>query len=128
MDPERLGSALYWIKVLVGGLLATNFALPLYTVVSNRELWDEPMALLAGNLSGICMVIGLMVMLVGMYDLTQLNVDSLCRLLHYNSLSLFVASKVTHVCLALDQFVAVTRPLHYYQTMERACPWLIAII
>ena len=74
------------------------------------------------------MVIGLMVMLVGAYDLTQLNVETACQLLHYNSLSLFIASKVTHVCLALDQFIAVTRPLHCYQTMQRACPWLIAAI
>ena len=117
----------YWMKVVVGALLVANYSLPLHTVMSNRGLWDEPMAVLAGNLSGAGFMMGIMAMLNGVYDLTQMN-NSLCVLLVYGSGTLWIASKVAHVCLAVDQFVAVTRPLHYYQTMERFQPWRVAFI
>ena len=100
MDPEQY-TLFYWAEVVVGALLAANFALPLYSVVSNQELWDEPMAVLAGNLSGICFVVGVTSILVGPYDLTRLNMDSVCALLFYNSGSLFIASKVAHVWTSL---------------------------
>ena len=127
MDSEQY-STFYWAKVVVGALLATNFALPLYTVVSNQNLWDEPMAVLAGSLSCTCMMLGISSILVGIYDLTQLNIDSVCALLLYNSASLFIASKAAHVCMAIDQFMAIIRPLHYYQTMMPARLWFTGII
>ena len=83
MDPEQLDSAMYWTKVIVGAVLTINFALPLYAVVSRRELLDEPIAVLAGNLSFACMAIGIIGMLIGVYDLTQLKMDSLCGLLFF---------------------------------------------
>ena len=47
-----LFSMLYvWMKTVVGALLAANFSIPLVTVLANRDLWDEPMAVLAGNMS-----------------------------------------------------------------------------
>ena len=113
---------LSWVMVMVGALLAANYSLPLLTVVSNRELWDEPIAVFAGNLSFACMGMGILSMLAG------IRIDSLCRLVHSINVGLFMASKTAHVCLAMDQFVAVTRPLHYYQTMERAQPWGVAAI
>ena len=127
MDPEQY-TVFYLAKVFVGAALVANFALPLYTVVRNRELWDEPMAVIAGHLSFACMVIGLTSTLIGIYDLTSLNVDSLCAILLYNSGSLVFASKVAFVSMALDKFVAVVRPLHYYQTMQQARPYLIAVM
>ena len=127
MDSEQYNT-FYWAKVVVGAILATNFALPLYSVVSNQNLWDEPMAVLAGSLSCACMMLGVSSILVGIYDLTQLNVDSVCAMLLYNSGSFFVASKVAHVCMAIDQFMAVIRPLHYYQTMMPARLWFTGII
>ena len=128
MDTDQFDTMLYWIKVAVGVLLAANFSLPLYTVVSNRELWDEAMAVIAGNLSCSGMVIGLTSVLVGIYDLAQLKINSLCGVLLYNSGGMVAASKVAHVCMALDQFIAVTRPLYYYQTMVSARLWLLGAI
>ena len=118
MDPEQLDSAMYWTKVIVGAVLTINFALPLYTVVSSRELWDQPMAVIAGNLSFVCMAIGITGMLIGLYDLIQLKIDILCGLLFFISGALFAASKVAHICMAVDQLIAVTRPLHYIVRMR----------
>ena len=63
------------VGVAEGLLLTANFGLPLYTVVSNPELWDEPMAVIAGNLSGTCLAMGLVRVLIEAYKLVQLNTD-----------------------------------------------------
>ena len=116
------------VKTTVGLLLAANFAPPLYTVVSSPELWDEPMAVLAGNMSGTCMLFGLTVMLIGAYDLAQFDLDGLCQALQYSSFGLAVSFKMSEVCMAVDQYVAVIHPLRHYQIMTRARPWLFAAI
>ena len=117
---------LFWVKTIVGALVAVNFVLPLYTVVSNRDLWDEPMVVLAGNLSGMRMLFGLTLMLIGVYDLAELNMDYMCGLLQHNMWALGVGLKMSGICMAVDQFVAVTRLLHHYDIMLSARPWLLA--
>ena len=67
----------FWIKTSLGVLLTVNFFLPFYTVVSNRHLHDEPMAVLAGNLSLNGMLLGLTsavtITTIGAYELAQLQ-------------------------------------------------------
>ena len=123
-----LTSMYAWVKTTVGSLLAVNLVFPLYTVVSNRHLWDEPMAVLAGNMSGTCTLFGLTVALIGVHDLVELKVGNLCQALQYSGAGLSVSFKMSEVCMAVDQYAAVIHPLHHYQIMTRLRPWLLAAI
>ena len=116
--------AYIWVKTIVGALLAVNFAVPLYTVVSNRHLWDEPMAVLAGNMSLACAMDGLAIMLIGIYDLIKLDINGLCRSLQYLGFGFGIAFKAGQLCMAVDQYVAVFHALRHFPIMERARPWL----
>ena len=115
-----------WVKTGVGTLLTVNFAVPLATVVSNRHLWEEPMALLAGNMSLTSTILGFIHALVGIYDLANFQSITLCRSLQYSSFGVGIAFKMAQVCAAVDQFVAVVQPLHHYPLMMRARLWLFA--
>ena len=115
-----------WVKTVVGVLLTVNFCVPLATVVSNRYLWEEPMAVLAGNMSLTSTLMGSTLILVGIYDLTGLEIVALCRLQLYSGIGAGIAFKVAQVGAAVDQFVAVVHPLHHYLIMMRAQPWLLA--
>ena len=113
-----------WVKAAVGVLLTVNFAAPLYTVAIERQLWEEPMAVLAGNLSMSCMCLGITFVLIGAYDLAQLQVKGLCQSLQYCGFGFGVAFKLAETCMALDQFVAVLYPLKHFTIMSRARRWL----
>ena len=115
-----------WVKTVVGVLLAVNFGVPLVTVVSNRHLWEEPMAVLAGNMSLTCTLFGIILVLIGIYDIIDFQNVLLCRCLQYCSMGVALAFKMAQVCAAVDQFVAVVHPLQHYTIMERALPWLFA--
>ena len=115
-----------WVKTVVGLLLATNFCVPLFTVVSNRHLWEEPMAVLAGNMSLTTTLFGIIHALVGIYGLADFQNVTLCRFLQYISFGVGLAFKMAQVGAAVDQFVAVTSPLRHYTIMMRALPWLFA--
>ena len=108
-----------WAKVAVGLVLAANFALPLHTVVSSRQLWDEPMALLVGDLSLCCLLFGLGHVSVGLYDLAQLQWRGLCVFLQYSNLALVLSFKAAELGLAVDQLIAVAQPLQHYRLMSR---------
>ena len=123
---EPGGTMYNWVKTVVGALLAVNFSVPLYTVASNRHLWDEPMAMLAGNMSLACALDGLIIMLIGIYDLVQLNITALCRSFQYIGFGFGIAFKAGQVCMALDQFVAVFYPLRHFPIMMRFRPWMFA--
>ena len=118
--------AYLWGKTAVGSAMAVNFAIPLATVLKNRQLWDEPMAVLAGNMSLVCTMNGLVVALIGVYDLVQLKLDVLCRSMQYVGFGFGIGIKAAHVCMAADQFVAVVHPLRHLPLMLRARPWLFA--
>ncbi|KAF0293928.1 hypothetical protein FJT64_008326 [Amphibalanus amphitrite] len=113
-----------WVKALVGLLLTINFAAPLYAVAVNRTLWEEPMAVLAANLSFSCMCLGVTFVLIGAYDIAQLQVKGLCQSLQYCGFGFGVAFKLAETCMAVDQFVAVFYPLQHYSLMSRARRWL----
>ena len=115
-----------WVKTAVGVLLAANFSVPLFTVVSNRHLWEEPMAVLAGNMSLTTVLCGIGIALIGIYDLADFQSVTLCRFLQYTTFSVGIAFKAAQVGAAVDQFVAVTNPLNHYTIMMRALPWLLA--
>ena len=115
-----------WLKTVVGAVLAANFCVPLATVVSNRHLWEEPMAVLAGNMSLTSTLFGIIIFLIGIYEWAALEIVSLCRLLQYSAIGVAIAFKTAQVGAAVDQFVAVVHPLHHYLIMMRAQPWLIA--
>ena len=115
-----------WVKTGVGVLLATNFCVPLVTVVSNRHLWEEPMAVLAGNMSLTSTLMGIVHALVGIYDLIGFKNFPLCRFLQFISFGVAIAFKVAQVGAAVDQFVAIVYPLRHYPIMMRALPWLLA--
>ena len=120
-------SMLYeWVKTGVGTLLTANFAVPLCTVVSNRHLWEEPMAVLAGNMSLTCTLVGITAVLIGIYDLAHFQSITLCRFLMYTSFGVGLAFKMAQVCAAVDQVVAVVHPLRHYSIMMRARAWLFA--
>ena len=116
-----------WLKTVVGALLAANFCVPLATVVSNRHLWEEPMAVLAGNMSLTTTLFGIIHALVGIYSLSDFQSVTLCRLLQYSSFGVVIAFKTAQVGAAVDQFVAVVHPLRHYPIMMRAQPWLLAV-
>ena len=115
-----------WVKTTVGAVLMANFSVPLYAVLKNRHLWDEPMAVLAGNMSLAMLLDGFVITIVGIYDLVGIYIPALCRSIHYFGFGFGIAFKVGHVCMALDQYVAVFHPLHHFQIMIRARPWLFA--
>ena len=116
-----------WVKTLVGAALAANFSFPLITVLANRHLWEEPMAVLAGNMSLTCTLFGICIMLIGLYDVVGFQSVALCRSLEYAGMGVGVAFKAAQVCAAVDQVVAVTRPLHHYPIMMKALPGLFAL-
>ena len=113
-----------WVKTMVGAVLIINFAVPLYAVVSNRHLWDEPMAVLAGNMAFAMALDGLTIMPVGIYDLIELDSVGLCRSLQYLGFGFGITFKAGHLCMAVDQYVAVSHPLRHCTIMARALPWL----
>ena len=115
-----------WVKTVVGALLAANFSFPLITVLRNRHLWEEPMAMLAGNMSLTCTLFGICIMMIGLYDVAHYQSIALCRSLQYSGMGVGIAFKAAQVCAAVDQFVAVTHPLRHYHIMIRALPWLFA--
>ncbi|KAF0294008.1 hypothetical protein FJT64_017604 [Amphibalanus amphitrite] len=117
-----------WVKTVVGAVLSINFSFPLITVLSNRHLWDEPMALIAGSMSLNCTVFGLFVMLIGLYDVAGLQSESLCHFMQYGGSGAGIAFKAAQSCAALDQFVAVAYPLQHYAIMTQARPWLFTSI
>ena len=115
-----------WVKTIVGAVLIINFAVPLYAVVSNRHLWDEPMAVPAGNMAFAMALDGLTIMLVGIYDLIELDSVGLCRSLQYLGFGFGITFKAGHLSMAVDQYVAVFHPLRHYTIMARALPWLLS--
>ena len=114
----------HWVKTVVGVLLMANFCVPLITVVSNRQLWEEPMAVLAGNMSLTTTLLGIFIALIGIYDLAEVQNTTLCRSLQYSGFGVGIAFKMAQVGAAVDQFVAVTKPLQHYPIMMQARPWL----
>ena len=116
----------FWVKALVGLLLTVNYAAPLYAIARNRQLWEEPMAVLAGNLSLTCMMLGISFVFIGFYDIAQLHVKRLCQLLQYSGFGFGAAFKAAETCMAVDQFVAVLYPLRHYAIMSRARRWMFA--
>ena len=114
------------VKTAVGTLLSVNFCVPLATVVSNRHLWEEPMAVLAGNMSLTTTLIGISVLLTGVYDLVGFQSIAPCRFLMYTGSGVTLAFKMAQVGAAVDQFVAVVHPLRHYDIMTQAQPWLLA--
>ena len=112
------------VKTVVGVLMTANFGVPLVTVVSHQDLWDEPMALLAGNMSLTSTIFGIFIALIGIYDLASSQSVALCRFLQYSSLGSGIAFKMAQVCAAIDQFVAVMFPLRHHSIIMGALPWL----
>ena len=84
------------------------------------------MAVLAGNMSLTSIVLGIALILNGIYDLADLESVTLCRLQMYSAIGAGIAFKVAQVGAAVDQFVAVVHPLRHYPIMMQAQPWLLA--
>ncbi|KAF0288204.1 hypothetical protein FJT64_013407 [Amphibalanus amphitrite] len=120
--------AYVWVKTAVGAVLTVNFSFPLIAVLSNRHLWDEPMAVIAGSMSFDCTALGLFIMFIGIYDMAGLRSEALCRALQYGGSAAGIAFKAAQSCAALDQFVAIVYPLQHYVIITRARPWLFASI
>ncbi|KAF0312934.1 hypothetical protein FJT64_001683 [Amphibalanus amphitrite] len=115
-------------KMVVGGLLAAIFAVPLVTVARHRTLWEEPMAMLAASLSLVSLICGLALAAAGLYDLVELQWADLCLAIQSAGIGAGVSMKMAYVTMAVDQFVAVVRPLQHYQVMERALRWLLGAV
>ena len=113
-------------KVVIGLLTSANFAVPLYALAASRELWDEPMAVLTGNLCVTSLLIGLLLTGVGSHELTSPRWMALCQLLQAALGGAGVALKAAQTCMALDQLVAVRYPLHHRRMMRRALRWMLA--
>ena len=107
--------------------MTANFCVPLVTVVSDRDLWEEPVAPLAGNIALTSTILGINIVLVGIYDVAEFQSVTLCRILVHNGVGVVVALKMAQLCAAVDQFVAIVYPLRHYSIMMRARLWLIAI-
>ncbi|KAF0314748.1 hypothetical protein FJT64_000019 [Amphibalanus amphitrite] len=114
------------VKVVLGLLLTANFGAPLVAVVTNRHLWEEPMALLVGNISLVCMLIGVNLFTVGAYDVLQLRAGGLCRALQYSGFGFGGGFKMAQLCVAAGQLAAISRPLEHRSLMARARRWVLA--
>ena len=107
--------------------MTANFCVPLVTVVRNRDLWEEPVAVPAGNIALTATILGINIVLVGIYDVADYQSVALCRILIYNGAGVAVAFKMAQMCAAVDQFVAVVHPLRHYSIMMNARLWLVAV-
>ena len=84
-----------WVKTVVGLLMTANFSVPLVTVLINRQLWEEPMAVLAGNMSLTSTLLGIFIVFIGLYDVTDFQRDSVCLFLQYGGF----AAGLAHIVL-----------------------------
>ena len=108
-----------YVKIAVGTILMADYSLPLLIVLCRRYLWDEPMVLLVANLCALNFVFGAAVSSIGLLDVVWQPPPAVpCAAIMAGSIGTAVSVKLTHVCLALDQYMAISRPLHYYQRME----------
>ena len=108
------------VKIAVGTLLMADYSVPLLVVLLRRSLWDEPMVLLVANLCALNFAFGLSLSSIGVLDLLWQPPPAVpCAALMAATVGSAVSVKLTHACLALDQYVAISRPLHYYALMER---------
>ena len=126
--PKASNMMYEWTKVAVGSLLSAVFAVPLVTLTRSRQLWEEPMAVLAGSLSLASLFCGLVLAAAGVYDLADLQRPGVCLAIQSSGAGLGVAMKLAYVSMAVDQFVAVSRPLQHYEVMSRALRWLLLTI
>ncbi|XP_037083869.1 melanopsin-like [Pollicipes pollicipes] len=116
------------VKLGVGLLLMGNFALPLVVVFRNEALWDEPMVLLVTNLAAADFALGFTAAAIGVADIVfERMPPPLCSFIMFSSVGAAVAMKLAHVWLALDQFVAVSFPLRYYELMENITKRLLML-
>ena len=114
-----------WTRTLVGVVVTACFAVPVYTAVSDRQLHEVPMAVLAGNLSVSGLLIGAVLLASGVYNLAQLQSRNACVIMQSTLLGSGVTFKFAHLCLAIDQFVAVVFPLRHHRRMARDVFWLL---
>ena len=114
-----------WTKTVVGIAVTASFSVPLCALLSHRQLHDEPMAVLAGNLSVPGLIAGLMLLTTGIYNLAQLRSRHVCLLMQSTGIGASVTFKFAHFCLAVDQFVAVVFPLRHRRRMTQDLRWLV---
>ncbi|KAF0310342.1 hypothetical protein FJT64_018626 [Amphibalanus amphitrite] len=107
------------VKIAVGAILMVDYSIPLLIVLLRRSLWDEPMVLLVANLCALNFAFGLSLSSIGLLDLVWQPPPAVpCAVIMASSAGGAVSVKLTHVALALDQYLAISRPLHYYPRME----------
>ena len=107
------------LKLAIGLLVAANFFLPLFTVVRTESLHDEPMAVLAGNMALSCFLFGLNLAATGVANMIGGEPPWMCASMNYWGMGLVATFSASQVAMAVDQFVAVVHPLHYYLRMGR---------
>ena len=113
-----------WVKVVVGALVMAAFALPLITFGKFQRLRDEPMAVLVASLAGFDFLFGILLTLLGVLEVS-LGYVPFCAGIQYVVVATAGAVKIATLGLAVDQYMAVSNPLHYRCLMERRLRWLI---
>ena len=107
---------LLWLRVAVGVILTVSFSVPLVIIASNGSLRREPMTLLVINMTLIDLVYAALFLGSALADVVfavEGVPPPLCAVLQYALFGCAIAWKMATLCLALDQFIAVTHSLRY---------------
>ncbi|KAF0305365.1 hypothetical protein FJT64_022993 [Amphibalanus amphitrite] len=119
---------LFLIKMAVGSVLMAIFACPLAVVALNSILWEEPMVLLVANLAICDFLLGLTLAAIGLVDmLFPLQQSTSCAWVMFGSFAAAIGIKMSHLLLAVDQFIAIRFSLRYYELMESVVRLLLAV-
>ena len=112
---------LEWLRISLAGLLTLVFAVPLAALAKNRTIRDEPVGMLVLNMTLTAFLFSSLFVFTVAVDLATANNTPpvLCLSVISLGTSLLVAFKLSTLCLAVEQLIAVAFSLHHFSVMDR---------
>ena len=110
-----------------GSASDSEFLCPLVAIARNPRLLEEPSTLLVFNMVLANFAFGILFIMVAALDVLYAKGAPLplCVSLQYVAMGAVLAMKASTVYLAVDQFVAIVHPLHYFTIMKVWIPRLV---